>query len=170
MEFEKLKKLHGRVLKIEPCPLTRTGRLSVRTQHNQWKAMLSSSSLVVLTSVATAHHFVVKVERIPQLPAAGPAPSGLSADSRRSPGQPGTAPSQPRPRRQRTVDPHRRRLGGVGLAIATGAVQDPAATPARPYSKCYHAAGAAPESRGTMSPEIHAKHKAEMAFFAAEFS
>ena len=64
MEFEKLKKLHGRALKVEPCPLTRTGRLLVKTQHNKWKITLSSSRLVVLTRAATAHQLAVKVERI----------------------------------------------------------------------------------------------------------
>ena len=64
MEFERLKKLHGRFLKVEPCPLTRTGRLLVTTQHNQWKMMLASSRLVVLTSAGTAHHLAVEAERI----------------------------------------------------------------------------------------------------------
>ena len=59
LEFQELKKLNGRVFKIEPWPITRTGRLTAATQHNQWRLILASQRLVVLTSVETPHRLTL---------------------------------------------------------------------------------------------------------------
>ena len=59
-----MEKLNGRVLKVEPWPMTRTGRLAAATQHNQWKMILASQSLVVLTSVETPHRLTVEAEKV----------------------------------------------------------------------------------------------------------
>ncbi|MDE2489270.1 MAG: hypothetical protein KGM24_00375 [Elusimicrobia bacterium] len=64
MDAKELKELHGRILKIEPWPQTRSGRLKATTQHNQWKVVLASPGLAVLTSTETPHRLTIDAGRI----------------------------------------------------------------------------------------------------------
>ncbi|MDE2491024.1 MAG: hypothetical protein KGM24_09250 [Elusimicrobia bacterium] len=64
MDAKELKELHGRVLKIEPWPQTRSGRLKTTTQHNQWRLLLVSPLLVVLNSTETPHRLAVEGAKI----------------------------------------------------------------------------------------------------------